>query len=209
MRTLIKTAAIALAIGFISMTTAQAATVGFTEGKRDRVAGTTVISPTDATNTPPGFDLGTIGFGEKFDTIDLYGRIVSAVDVFTFTSTNAFKVEFIFGGFDLHNGGSESVSGFIAEGPRDNSSDFTLDILTPAPVTVGRDDFTTDVTSGLSFIFGGDGGTYQFAIDGHGKAAQYDIRISAVPLPAGLPLMGAGLALMGFVAWNKKRKANA
>lgn len=208
MKTLIKTAAIALAIGFISMTTAQAATVGFTEGKRDRVAGTTVISPTDATNTAPGFDLGTVGLTEKFDTIDLYGRIVNAVDVFSFTATSAFRIDFIFGGFDLYNGGSVSQSGFIAES-RDNTSEFALDVLAPVPGHVGDFDLTTDVFGGTSLIFSGDAGTYQFALDGTGGAARYDIRISAVPLPAGLPLMGAGLALMGFVAWNKKRKANA
>ncbi|MEH6405412.1 MAG: hypothetical protein V7750_18720 [Sneathiella sp.] len=207
MRTLFKSAAIALAIGFVSMTV-QAATISYTEGKREQVAGTTVVSPTDANNAPPGYDLGTIGFGEANDTIDLYGRIVNAVDVFSFTSNSAFRIDFIFGGFDLENGGSTSESGFIAEN-NDNSSDFTLNILAPSIGSVGATTLATDITSGISFIFGGDAGTYQFALDGTGGAARYDIRISAVPLPAGLPLMGAGLALMGFVAWNKKRKAKA
>jgi fibronectin-binding autotransporter adhesin len=31
--------------------------------------------------------------------------------------------------------------------------------------------------------------------------------VSAVPLPAALPLYGAGLALMGFVGWRKRRKS--
>lgn len=31
--------------------------------------------------------------------------------------------------------------------------------------------------------------------------------VSAVPLPAALPLYGAGLAVMGFVGWRRKRKA--
>ena len=30
---------------------------------------------------------------------------------------------------------------------------------------------------------------------------------SAVPLPAALPLFGAGLAIMGFIGWRRKRKA--
>lgn len=30
--------------------------------------------------------------------------------------------------------------------------------------------------------------------------------VSAVPLPAGLPLYGAGIALLGFIGWRKKRK---
>lgn len=35
------------------------------------------------------------------------------------------------------------------------------------------------------------------------------ITVSAVPLPAGLPLYGAGLAVLGFVGWRKKQKAAA
>ena len=33
--------------------------------------------------------------------------------------------------------------------------------------------------------------------------------VSAIPLPAALPLFGTGLALLGFMGWRKKRKANA
>lgn len=33
------------------------------------------------------------------------------------------------------------------------------------------------------------------------------VRVSAVPLPAALPLMGAGFAALGFMAWRRKRKA--
>ncbi|TNE37998.1 MAG: hypothetical protein EP348_05380 [Alphaproteobacteria bacterium] len=33
--------------------------------------------------------------------------------------------------------------------------------------------------------------------------------LSAVPLPAALPLYGAGLAVMGFAGWRKRRKAAA
>ncbi|PHQ68633.1 MAG: hypothetical protein COB93_10195 [Sneathiella sp.] len=36
-----------------------------------------------------------------------------------------------------------------------------------------------------------------------------DVRISAVPLPAALPLYGAGLAVMGLIGWQRKRKAAA
>lgn len=34
----------------------------------------------------------------------------------------------------------------------------------------------------------------------------YDFEVSAVPLPAGLPLYGAGVATLGFFAWRRKRK---
>lgn len=36
-----------------------------------------------------------------------------------------------------------------------------------------------------------------------------NIQVSAVPLPAGLPLYGAGIAVLGFVGWRKRRKAIA
>jgi hypothetical protein len=36
-----------------------------------------------------------------------------------------------------------------------------------------------------------------------------NVSISAVPLPAALPLYGAGLAVMGFVGWRKRKKAAA
>ncbi len=39
---------------------------------------------------------------------------------------------------------------------------------------------------------------------------QFDnINASLVPLPAALPLMGTGLALLGFMGWRRKRKTNA
>ncbi len=33
-----------------------------------------------------------------------------------------------------------------------------------------------------------------------------DVNVTAVPLPAALPLYGAGLAAMGFVGWRRKQK---
>lgn len=36
-----------------------------------------------------------------------------------------------------------------------------------------------------------------------------ETQISAVPLPAALPLYGAGLAVMGFIGWRKRQKAAA
>ena len=36
-----------------------------------------------------------------------------------------------------------------------------------------------------------------------------DFSVSAVPLPAAFPLMGSGLALLGFMGWRRKRSAAA
>ena len=51
-------------------------------------------------------------------------------------------------------------------------------------------------------------GTYTFGITSpNSRNADYDLSISAVPLPAALPLYGAALAIMGFVGWRKRRAA--
>ena len=35
-----------------------------------------------------------------------------------------------------------------------------------------------------------------------------DVNLTSTPLPAALPLMGAGLAVMGFMGWRKRKKAS-
>ncbi len=196
----------------LSAATASAMTVGFTEGKRDRVLDTTVVNPTDATNSPPGFPLTPdLGFGgTEARHIELFGRIVGAVDVFEFTSTTSFVINFIFGGYDLHGGGSVATSGFIREGNNNNTSDFELGVLNPNLSILQSVALTTNITSaaqngGNSEIFAGGPGTFQLLLDGTGGAALYDIRISAVPLPAALPLFAGALGLIGLLGWRRKR----
>ncbi|MEL7527007.1 MAG: VPLPA-CTERM sorting domain-containing protein [Pseudomonadota bacterium] len=33
------------------------------------------------------------------------------------------------------------------------------------------------------------------------------VRVTPVPLPAALPLLGAGLAVLGFVGWRRRQAA--
>ena len=41
-----------------------------------------------------------------------------------------------------------------------------------------------------------------------GNAFEYaNVQLSVVPLPAALPLYGAGIAVLGFMGWRKRRKA--
>jgi len=53
-----------------------------------------------------------------------------------------------------------------------------------------------DVTS-ITFAYGGDVAE-QFYVSGA-------TAVSVVPLPAALPLYGAGVALLGFIGWRKRR----
>ena len=57
------------------------------------------------------------------------------------------------------------------------------------------------------FLFGrGDVNTNQF---GSISSQDGDWQIAVIPLPAALPLYGAGLAVMGLLGWRRKRKAAA
>ena len=190
-----------------------AATVGFTEGKRDLVLGTTAVAGTDASSNPNGFDLGTVGDGGgEFTNIDVHGRIVSAADTFNFFSSGRFIVEFIFG--DMDNGGSVA-GGFVDEDGvgAGNSSDFIITFGTG-----GSDSkiFSTDILSeadngNTSLIFSGFStgvNPHIFQIDNRGtnpsQAARYDIRISTIPLPAtGILLLGA-FGCLSFASRRKK-----
>ncbi|MEX1034494.1 MAG: VPLPA-CTERM sorting domain-containing protein [Sneathiella sp.] len=64
---------------------------------------------------------------------------------------------------------------------------------------------------GNPFNVGGIAGEI-FGIGAWGNNDDFKIKsmtVSAVPLPAALPLYGAGLAVLGFVGWRKRRKAAA
>lgn len=189
-------------LGMLAMTSsAFATTVGFSEGVRDQVAGTTVINPVDVPSMG-GFDLGSLA--AVGDSISIHGRIVNAVDAYTFTSATAFNVEFIFGGVALEAGGMTDSSGFVLDdigSDANNTSDFSLQLGMDAAL---MQTLTTEITGGESLIFSGGPGTYSFIIDGSGGGALYDVRISAVPLPAALPLLLGGMGLLGVFGRKKK-----
>ncbi len=88
-------------------------------------------------------------------------------------------------------------------------------------------DFFFDAGSGLieqaSYIDIPGNNTYQFGsfwngeLFGIGASGNHDnftikriaVDVTAIPLPAALPLYGTGLALIGFLGWRRRRKAAA
>jgi len=175
---------------------ANAATIGFTEGSRPQVAATTSLPDTGS----PGPELGTVN---ATTSLAVYGRVVSATDYFQFSSKSAFTIDWLFGGYDLDNGGSVSDSG-LTFNPSAFRVDFTL-INVTADEEVGYATFSSAITSGDKNIFLAppfSAGDYRLEIKGFGSssdAALYDVAVTAVPLPAAAWLFGSALVGAGLV----------
>ncbi|MFC4271858.1 hypothetical protein GQF03_16155 [Sneathiella chungangensis] len=77
----------------------------------------------------------------------------------------------------------------------------------------GDDAQLNSVNKGLGFIVAtvmATGVFDEIRFNSGSNAFEYgNISVSAVPLPAALPLYGAGLAALGFLGWRKRRKSAA
>ena len=210
----------AVALAGLVGTTASAAVIGITEGTRDLVQGTTAVSSTDTSSNPAdAYDFGALGS----NTFEVYGRIVDSIDnfAFGFTATSAFEISWIFDGYNLDSDGSfVSESGFVSEAANDEKTATFRLLQETSPdvfVQVGADqDYTTDVLAGDEpLIFSGLAGSYVLQIDGSGDNAPgsgvglYDVQLSAVPLPAGILLLGTALGGLGIARSRKAKKAAA
>ena len=190
----------AVSAGFLAVGgMAQAATIGVTEGNRAQVAGTDKIGDVFIPGALDGYDFGNL----DSNAIELYGRVTRAADayLFQFTTSSAFSISFLFGGYDLENGGSVSESGWT--GVDGKKAIFSL--TDGVGSILESKEYTADYTGGVAEIFSGGPGTYGLLIDGSGRTESlYDLRIEAVPLPAtGLLLIG-GIAGLGAIRRRRK-----
>ncbi|MBL4907324.1 MAG: VPLPA-CTERM sorting domain-containing protein [Sneathiella sp.] len=102
-----------------------------------------------------------------------------------------------------YNGSDDRFAYFFDEG--DNGS---LDLINSALNANPTNDIYTFLGSLLK------SGDF-FGIGALGENDDFKIRsltvnrVSAVPLPAALPLYGAGIAILGFVGWRRKQKRNS
>ncbi len=192
---------------------AQAATVTYTEGKRETVLGSTKLG--DVKGAPSrAFDTGSFAEG---DTLNIHGRMVGAVDTYAVGTTGKIQISFLFNGFQTAVG-LITTSGFIGTGRSENTSVFRLlSAANPSEVIAERT-FTSGISSEAengdsTLIFSAAPGAYLFQIDGSGqgnrrKAALYDVQISsltAVPLPASSLLLLGGLGALGAMRRKAKK----
>lgn len=220
---MIKCFAGVLAAILLTTGTAQAVSFnGITEGTRDRVMGTTARS--DVPGSVPGFPAGVLGAGDFY----IFGRIVGGVDNYevTFQAANAFTIGFHFGGYttDRNRGrdnialGDIAASGLVGvRGTTAKNVTFGLtgesDITFQSDVTSVADMAANVVPLGATFtspvLFSGGAGNYTLSIDGRAdrQIAYYDLKISVVPLPAGILLLLTALGGLGFAGWYRRREA--
>lgn len=145
------------------------------------------FTPTNpGSGNAPISNLGTDNGGDRFDEIDIsYFGFVAG------TESN-FRVEFDPDNTNdtvnpreiLFNNGTGVPNSVITVSFRLNGVDKDLEYTIPELPIEGDDD-----------------NIYNFF-------ASIEYQVSEVPLPASLPLFGAGLAIMGFASWRRKKKAS-
>lgn len=159
-------------------------------------------------------DLGLILPGEK---VGIAGRIVTAIDNWTFQTTTPWSMFFVNldlddnQGFDSSNITVPANNSFAGNGDTTRANFTLLDNANPgAPVEIVSTGFLTANMHGLltGLNFSGGAGSFLLQIDGvqGSPGATYDIGVSAVPIPASLPLLLGG---MGALAALRRRKAAA
>lgn len=136
--------------------------------------------------------IGAIGGGEH---IGVGGRIVTAEDAFTFSTSTAFTIKLTDLELGDGNFGFDSRdTSFVNNG--ETTARFSL--LDSSDVEIDFAELTsTDpgLLTGLHLAAGAGG--YTLLIDGlSGDGSTYDLKISTVPVPAALPLLLGGLGAL-------------
>ena len=142
------------------------------------------------------------------------GRIVNSTDTFTFSSDNAFNVDFV-NLLDLFGVDIDGCEGFDGGDCSVDSANNEVGRLARFTLSGGgstmSEEFVSTVAKGTSIFSNVGPGSYTLKIKGISTSSNfpnsgsaYDIAISPVPLPAGLPMLLAALGLGGLMARRKK-----
>ncbi|WP_340148743.1 VPLPA-CTERM sorting domain-containing protein [uncultured Sneathiella sp.] len=103
------------------------------------------------------------------------------------------SIEFMWGSVDDYNGLEFYYQGNWVDALY--GDDAALDVVNKGLGFIVASVITNGVFDELRFTSGSN--AFEYA----------NLTVSAVPLPAAFPLYGAGLALLGYIGWRKRRKA--
>ncbi len=104
------------------------------------------------------------------------------------------SVSFLWGSVDTYN----TISFYLGNSLVDSLTG--VDVLDVIGGLSGSSTININIMADGAFdniIFESAGNSFEFA----------NLQVSAVPLPAALPLYGAGVALLGFMGWRQRRNA--
>ncbi|MCG8493560.1 MAG: hypothetical protein MI743_18215 [Sneathiellales bacterium] len=199
MKSLLKTVAVAFGALGLMISAASAATVSFTNMAvpGDYPAPIPSLVATSSTNleahTTSSFGSYTSPWdGSPFAGSDYYAVRSGGSATFSgFGETT--QISFLWGSVDTYNsiifnlvgGGTEEVLGsdvIISGAP---SGDGAIDVL------------ITTASAFDSFQFISTDDSFEYA----------NLQVSVVPLPAALPLYGAGMAIIGFIGWRRRKNS--
>ena len=158
----------------------------------------------------PGDVVGSADFGVLTGTAGIAGRIVNATDTFTFTSLSSFNLDFVnllgLDGVDIDDCEGFDGSNCSAGSAPNEDGRTALFSLDDGSSIISRS-FTSSVAAGTSIFANVAAGSYTFTIDGTSgsNGSAYDVAISAVPVPAGLPLLLSALGFAGLVRRKKQK----
>ncbi len=98
----------------------------------------------------------------------------------------------------------------ITFGRVDSNDDFDFFFDTGTGLTEQANNI--DIPNNGTYLFSGLWNGDLFGIGANGKHDNFTIKrievaVTAIPLPAALPLYGSGLALIGYLGWRKRRRA--
>jgi len=199
MKSLLKTVAVAIGALGLMISAASAASVSFTNmtGPGDYPSPIPSLIATSSTNLEAHTTSSFGSYTSPWDSSPHAGSGYFAVrsgGSATFSGFGqATEISFLWGSVDTYNsivfnlvgGGTETVFG----------SDV---IISGAPAGDGAIDTVITTTAAFdSFQFISTDDSFEYA----------NLQVSVVPLPAALPLYGAGMAIIGFIGWRKRKNS--
>ncbi len=99
------------------------------------------------------------------------------------------------------------ITGYSTTGITFDSAGYHIMFESDEDIANGAFELAFGTYESIGHIISDNPSNFEFAKEGVLNGFSTTGIVSVVPIPAALPLMGTGLALMGFMGWRRKRKA--